>query len=522
VFGDHAAVEEFADAGVDASFERRASFRWGSDFEEAVAGMCAAAALARLVDGVVFDEAEDKLLTVDEAIALARQNLATLAQPKPAERMGTRPADIKRYLEPLLRQRDDLVLIGRMLVIRPVRHLVRGVFFGRRGHPHLFDITRSVDSPFLSRRGPYIDPVSLGGAPRSRRGDEIYARPVWDPLFQTLLFDTLAEDVFEDVGALTTLDDFERRLERDSATTGRVQTLVAMGQPERARQLVDEIERSQEDRTSWQQWATEQRAFLERDIASICAEFHTREAQGMKELKLERIWEPAPFPVEAPATERATRCAERPFATTPWAPRPPGLAQEMPERPGEIRFARESHARMDRRVLRLPLTREQAEEAHRLRENYVFATRLPDGGLLTLDHSTGWSSHDPLVRKDPGFVPPRELFLTIGGFPDVLLVDFKEDWDERGAMKMFMVRIIDAKSGNWKWNAFNDVKRRQKGIRRYNGRKDHYEDRPMSESDVALCRFDEPPFGEFNDLLQRACRFLQNEGYGPYPLTTRT
>src|SRR6266851_3420730 len=47
VYGDHAAVEEFADAGVDLSFERRASFRWGGDFQEAVAGLCSAAALAR-------------------------------------------------------------------------------------------------------------------------------------------------------------------------------------------------------------------------------------------------------------------------------------------------------------------------------------------------------------------------------------------------------------------------------------------------------------------------------------------
>jgi len=114
VFGDRAAVEEFADAGVDQSFERRASFRWGGDFEEAVAGMCAAAALAKLVNGVVFDEAENQLLAVDEAVALAKRNLETLAQPKPAQRMGTRPTDIKRYLKPLLEQRSDLVLIRRM------------------------------------------------------------------------------------------------------------------------------------------------------------------------------------------------------------------------------------------------------------------------------------------------------------------------------------------------------------------------------------------------------------------------
>lgn len=52
VYSDHAAVEEFADVGVDAGFERRASLRWGGDFQEAVAGMSAAAALAKVMNGV--------------------------------------------------------------------------------------------------------------------------------------------------------------------------------------------------------------------------------------------------------------------------------------------------------------------------------------------------------------------------------------------------------------------------------------------------------------------------------------
>ena len=37
--------------------------------------MCGAAALAKLVDGVVFDEAENRLLSVEDAIAVARANL---------------------------------------------------------------------------------------------------------------------------------------------------------------------------------------------------------------------------------------------------------------------------------------------------------------------------------------------------------------------------------------------------------------------------------------------------------------
>jgi hypothetical protein len=77
VFGRDA-VAEFADTGVDPSYERVANFRWGGDLQEAVAGMCGAAALAKLVNGVVFDEAENRLLSVDDAIALARKNLKAL------------------------------------------------------------------------------------------------------------------------------------------------------------------------------------------------------------------------------------------------------------------------------------------------------------------------------------------------------------------------------------------------------------------------------------------------------------
>src|SRR5262245_56247696 len=75
VLNDHDAVAEFADVGVDPSFERVANFRWGGDYQEAVAGMCAAAALAKLMNGVVFDEAEDKLLSIDDATLLARRSL---------------------------------------------------------------------------------------------------------------------------------------------------------------------------------------------------------------------------------------------------------------------------------------------------------------------------------------------------------------------------------------------------------------------------------------------------------------
>ena len=58
---DRSAIAEFAAHGVDQSYERTASFRWGGSSEEAAAGLCGAAALAKLTNGVVFDEAEGRL-----------------------------------------------------------------------------------------------------------------------------------------------------------------------------------------------------------------------------------------------------------------------------------------------------------------------------------------------------------------------------------------------------------------------------------------------------------------------------
>ena len=117
VFNDHSAVREFAKQGVDQSYERVANFRWSGDFEEAVAGMCGAAALAKLVNGVVFDEAEDQLLSIDEAIALARKNVAAL--PQPPRRSPRGRTLLKRMLAPLLAKRTDLALAGDLLVITP-------------------------------------------------------------------------------------------------------------------------------------------------------------------------------------------------------------------------------------------------------------------------------------------------------------------------------------------------------------------------------------------------------------------
>ncbi len=170
------AIAEFAAHGVDQSYERTASFRWGGSSEEAAAGLCGAAALAKLTNGVVFDEAEGRLLSVEEAIVVARQFLEAMPKRPPGQR-GTRPADIKHYLKPLLELRSDLVLRGRFLIIRPVRHILRGAIFDRTSDKYTFRIFRYIAPLFNAS----WDNAGLGDSENSIHCE------VWQPHFLPVL-----------------------------------------------------------------------------------------------------------------------------------------------------------------------------------------------------------------------------------------------------------------------------------------------------------------------------------------------
>ena len=501
VYSDHAAVEEFADVGVDAGFERRASLRWGGDFQEAVAGMSAAAALAKLMNGVVFDEAEDRLLSVDDAIALARKNLQELVKPEDVKRPGTRPANLKCYLKPLLKQRSDLVLIGRLLIIRPVRHIVRGVFFGRTSDKYLFElhvIVRLLVQP---------------GERMFLRGEiDIDHCRVWDPEFPALLFHVLDQDVFSRLANVRSLADVDRELgnEWKIADFGATVTaLLLAGQRERASELIDRCEAQTRDNEYWQTWMRRQRALLDRDAASLGAEFRSQEEKIARVHRLGDAWEPSPFPIEVPEAERAQRCDEPPFPARPWIASPPGLVNAPPTQPGEVRFASKSLRRRSGLALVVALTREEAEERHRTRQDYVLAMRRPDESLLVVRHHTGWSPHDPERSRYSYRHFHVELHGSEGRF---LHASIHEEIHRPRVLEMWSIDV-HRKFGHRKiWNVHNDTRARTITIHDYRTASDGYTERPMTDAEFDLCEFAEPEFDDFNELWRRVETFLEREG----------
>ena len=373
---DRKQVEEIAGKRINPRFTRSANFRLGGDEDELTVALCFAAALAKLVDGAVFDPQEACLQTVEQAIDQAKKQIAAMA-PKSKVR-GTRPADIKHYLKPLLQMRSDLVLVDRLLLIRPVRHLIRGVYFDRTSSKYLFRVWSNMRPLFAA-----------GGDPFGEVGDiHDGAFKTWQPHFEALLMDRMAEEIFSKVGKVATLVDLASA-SRNIRT--KITAFVLAGESDKAVAYVE-----QQDRAAG--ILREHKEHLEhvlKNVEATCAECHANEAEVIRALKLEHVWEPAPFPVELPADQRTVGTAEPPFVATPWPARPPWLWQEVPQQPGEVRYAKRWLWRSRDVLLLVALTKAECEERHRENETYVVAERLTDGLLLLVSRSTGYDRHCP-------------------------------------------------------------------------------------------------------------------------------
>jgi hypothetical protein len=498
VRNERADVEEIAGENVDPRFERLASFRWGGDEREMLCALCSAAALAKLVDGVVLDD-DGTHLSIDQAIAQARDSLSRVKPPDP--RYGTRPADIKRYLKPLLDLRGDLMVAGRMLLIRPVRHLLRGALFERTSDKYRFQVWQ------------YIQPVF--GLPDGRgHGDCIFGWwEVWQPHFAPLLMDCLATDAFDRWASVTTLEGLATKVIASGKNSRAAITYLALaGEWDRASEYVQWLERE----FSHEGFKAEIRALWKRvttDIDGFCAELHAKEAETIKALKLDRVWEPSPFPVELPPAERISRSAERAFTTDPWVRPRSGLWQEFPTEPGDVRFAKQLHWRDGRWLLLVVLSREEAEQRHRDCEEYVMAARLRDGLLLIIQFSGRDRNHPEVLQRAPTGSPSAPSRIDLLGASHGLSVQ-ASDWKHPGFLDLRSIEVAERLRRESSWLCYITPEEDEKLIydKRAGVRPPVRSSLTPTERELAMCPI--PAFGEYEDLVARCRVLLQAVGYG--------
>lgn len=497
VISDPADLQEYRQDEIDPALDRCAVFRLG-DMIDLFAAQSVAAALAKLTGGTVYDPEEGRVQPLDDAIAAARSTFDIVMSSRRKRPRGTRPADIRHYLKPLLKERPDLVLRGRHLFIRPVRHVLRGAGLWRES-PYGLEISIHFKRLYLPR--------DLGSSfATARRVD------VWQPYFEPWLLDVLQHDVFDlagQIAGISDLADFDHR--RGPGTRHYcVLDYLLSGERDRAEALVQEYER-----TLAPSVGARERALFERNIDDLCAECHRQEAETAKALELGDMWQPTPFPVEVPHSVRRQQTDEPPFVSTPWAAMREPVTAAPPAVPDEVAFARSWTTRKGSVVPVAPLTRDQAQAMHDNDESYCLIVPLSGGDWLILDRNSGWSPHDPDSPRRPSNRNWDQYRMRILGPERYLYAHFWQSGAAPGTVRLWSIHASDTHA-NSRWDALVDYARgliRTHGLWKGEAAPD---EQPLARSDGALWQLALPRLGEYEEFLARTNAFLEHIGYGRF------
>jgi hypothetical protein len=228
----------------------------------------------------------------------------------------TTAAQVKKAVKPLLDRHPDLAISDRWIIVKPVRHIVRGLIIDRTRdrdvfNPrwcvmHLFDVRRTI---FLNWGFEIYQP--------QKKGLWLWSNSTSVPT----LLGVIEEDVLPKLRAIQTISDLVARLPeiwryigdtRDPPLSFWPDTKVifdvALGDLDAARKpCADRIPNI--DPETYFKGDEEDHATVRRlkelcarlaadDRNGLAALLHDWEATTVKNLKLEHLWEPTPFPLE--------------------------------------------------------------------------------------------------------------------------------------------------------------------------------------------------------------------------------
>lgn len=217
---------------------------------------------------------------------------------------------VKKLVKPLLARNPDLALVGRTILIKPVRHLLRGIVVDSTRSANIFAPHRAAIFLFEPKT---TFSLSWGKTLYRHRSKELWDFD--DPDMPAEFLEKMESEALPILRRIETLNDFvaytrDRALSQntiDQHPLSRVFIEIALGRFDLARKTCADQDDAQS--REWFNLLAPDDYQLVMDVVRplVVAEdrpalarlLHEWEAASVKALKLEAHWEPSPFPFEA-------------------------------------------------------------------------------------------------------------------------------------------------------------------------------------------------------------------------------
>ncbi len=222
----------------------------------------------------------------------------------------TTAAQIKKLAHPFLERNSNMVLLGRFVFFKQVDHLLRGIYVDKCGDKRAFRPVWTVEC--LCR--PLKD-KNFGIA----LGEQIYPAPVghWfidNPNIDEKFATSMEQIALPKLKTIETIDQFSnitysfcgQLMTLDKVSLRKLYVDLALGKFEAVEEALEFFSKQLDYRNKYFHSPEHYDEVMNiirpmvqaQDKAGIAAKLHEWEAYTVKQLKLEKYWQPSPFPIE--------------------------------------------------------------------------------------------------------------------------------------------------------------------------------------------------------------------------------